>query len=131
MRIEGTPDSPEPNENLRGLQKFAKPTEEIGGAALGSVTSDPKGVLRGLENFSKHTTPGEAAIVQEIAPGAKVIQRDSGTVHQIEAIRDVKNGQVVNLVVRDGEGKLIRRVTLGYDDLQAKLETEGSAWRWA
>ena len=134
MRIEGTP-SKEPSnglrgvenfvdkssqtvsENLRGLDRWRNPpkevedtAEDVGDVALGSVIEDPKEV-------------------HEIAPGVTIIQRDSGASWEIEGIREGKRGQVVNLVIKK-DGEVARRLTLGYDDLSGKLNTEGSPWHW-
>ncbi len=64
MRIEGTPDPPKPSGNLRGLEKFARPPEEVretaedvGEVAVESdVTVKPSEALRGLDKFPSSST---------------------------------------------------------------------------
>jgi hypothetical protein len=123
MRID--PEStPNPKHELRGLEKF-KPAEEVGDLALEGVVENPSGELRGLEKFARSEAKG-----YEITPGDKITQRDSGTVWEIEGIREVKGGRVVNLVIKDEKGEVGRRLTLSYDELNNKLNTEGSPWHW-
>jgi hypothetical protein len=123
MRID--PEStPNPEPELRGLEKF-KPAEEVGDIALEGVVEEPSGELIGLEKFNHSDEK-----TQVIRPGNKITQRDNEIDWEIEDVKDVKKGKVVNLVIKDEKGEVARRLTLGYDELNKKLNTEGSPWHW-
>jgi hypothetical protein len=130
MRIEpeSTPskESSEPKSNVRGLEKFKKPEEALEDLGESAVSGAVE--IRGLEKFRKEES---APAIPQLTEGSAIIQRDSGRVYEVDAIRPTRHGERINLVTKDERGNVIQKVTLAADDLRQKLDTEGSPWSWA